>query len=414
MARRRFQKGSVFLNKTKTLWLGMYSEYVLDSHGVEKRVRKQVTLCPVKVGDQITRKREAQRMLQPYLDRVNSSIASPARERKSATFEAFAAIWERDYLSLMKRSTQSGFRSYLKRLKAAIGCKEMRQIDAGDIQRLISASAAEGLDPKTIRNLWGTIRLIWNAALAQKYVDALLPKPKLPRKPKKKARFFTLSDVAKIIASCQGEQRTFYWLAAETGLRSGELAGLKLFDIDGECLSVNRSVWHATEQHPKTDNGVRTVALSPQLVSLLWEQIARQKAKGHEFLFSSASGTPWDMNLFRKRKMRIRLTSLGIPLAGFHAFRHFNVSLLDALRIPLKVIQERAGHALTGSFTLDVYGDKPEWERNVEAARKAGAAIAEAIRKLEHETEEPLNFVSLTAIKEERFPMTGSETVETA
>lgn len=42
----------------------------------------------------------------------------------------------------------------------------MRQIDAGDVQRFISAATEEGLSPKTIRNLWGTIRLIWDAALA--------------------------------------------------------------------------------------------------------------------------------------------------------------------------------------------------------------------------------------------------------
>ena len=155
VARRRFQKGSVFLNKTKTLWLGMYAEYVLDSHGVERRKRNQVVLCPVKMGDKIMHKREAQRLLQPYLDRVNSSLAAPARERKSATFEGFAEMWERDYLSLSKPSTQSSTRSYLKRLKAAFGKKDMRQIEAGDIQRLISESMSE-LDPKTIRNMWGS------------------------------------------------------------------------------------------------------------------------------------------------------------------------------------------------------------------------------------------------------------------
>ncbi len=68
VARRRFQKGSVFLNKTKTQWLGMYAEYVLDAHGVEVRKRKQVVLCPVKIGDKVTGKREAQKLLQPYLD----------------------------------------------------------------------------------------------------------------------------------------------------------------------------------------------------------------------------------------------------------------------------------------------------------------------------------------------------------
>lgn len=120
----------------------------------------------------------------------------------------------------------------------------------------------------------------------------------------------------------------------------------------------------ATSKGRKPTTQPRGLALSPQLVSLLWEQIARQKARGHEFLFSSQSGAPWDMKVFRARKLRPLLTSLGITLAGFHAFRHFNVSLLDTLRIPLKVIQERAGHALTGSFNLDVWrqtgmGQKP-------------------------------------------------------
>lgn len=72
-----------------------------------------------------------------------------------------------------------------------------------------------GLDPETIRNHWGTVNLIWNAALAQKYVDVLLLKPKLPRRPKKKARYFTLDDVTRIIAASRGERRAFYWLAAK-------------------------------------------------------------------------------------------------------------------------------------------------------------------------------------------------------
>jgi integrase len=186
-----------------------------------------------------------------------------------------------------------------------------------------------------------------DVALAQKYLDALLPKPKLPRRPKKRAKFFTLANVARVIVASEGEDRVFYWLVAETGLRSGELAGLRLTDIDGERLTVNQSVWLGREQAPKTNNSIRSLALSPQLISLLWEQIARQRAKGHDFLFSSNSGRPKDMNVYRRRKMTALLKSLEIPQAGFHAFRHFNVAMLDALRVPLKTIQERIGHALT-------------------------------------------------------------------
>jgi hypothetical protein len=116
------------------------------------------------------------------------------------------------------------------------------------------------------------------------------------------------------------------------------------------------------------------------------------------------------MNVFRHRKMGKLLKSLAITQAKFHAFRHFNVSLLDALRVPLKAIQERAGHALTGSFTLDVYGHAPEWELNLEAARLAGAAIEAAVLKLEQQ--ESNHSVSLTAIKQEQLPVRNLEAVE--
>ena len=117
------------------------------------------------------------------------------------------------------------------------------------------------------------------------------------------------------------------------------------------------------------------------------------------------------MNVYRYRKMRLLLRKLGIPQAGLHAFRHFNVSLLDALNTPLKVIQERAGHALTGSFTLDVYGGKPEWIRNVEAAHKAGKSHRDSVKDVE-EAEKPERFVSLTAIQENSLSTANAQAIE--
>jgi len=51
----------------------------------------------------------------------------------------------------------------------------------------------------------------------------------------------------------------------------------------------------------------------------------------------------------------------GNPASGLSALRHFNIALMNALRVPRKAIQERIGYALTGSFTLDIYGGQPEW-----------------------------------------------------
>jgi hypothetical protein len=74
-----------------------------------------------------------------------------------------------------------------------------------------------------------------------------------------------------------------------------------------------------------------------------------------------------------------------------HAFRHFNASLLSSLRVSLKVIQERLGHASAGSLTLGVYTHS-EWKENLEAATLAGEQIQKAV-----------NSVSLTGVNEKRL-----------
>jgi hypothetical protein len=86
----------------------------------------------------------------------------------------------------------------------------------------------------------------------------MIPKPKLPRRIKKKARCLLLSDVATLIATSQGERRVFFWLAAETAIRSGELAGIKLTEIEGDRLTVSQTVWGG-EDHAHT--GVFTLGV---------------------------------------------------------------------------------------------------------------------------------------------------------
>lgn len=66
VARRRFQRGTVYLNKTKTLWIGAYSQYSLDAHGVERRKRVRIVLSPSRKDDGTpVRKNEAKSLLQP-------------------------------------------------------------------------------------------------------------------------------------------------------------------------------------------------------------------------------------------------------------------------------------------------------------------------------------------------------------
>src|SRR4029077_14925381 len=72
--RRRYQKGSVYLNAAKTMWIGSFMLYVLDANGFEKKQRQQIPLCPVRdaEGRNVTY-RQAKKLLQPKLDIANSS-----------------------------------------------------------------------------------------------------------------------------------------------------------------------------------------------------------------------------------------------------------------------------------------------------------------------------------------------------
>ncbi len=108
--------------------------------------------------------------------------------------------------------------------------------------------------------------------------------------------------------------------------------------------------------------------------------------------------SPLDMNVERTRRLHPALKALELPKAGYHAFRHFNVSLMDALRVPLKTIQERIGHSLTGSFTLDVYGHALDWKANEQAASALATELAKAVAKAQAENASLADSECLTAV----------------
>jgi integrase len=112
---------------------------------------------------------------------------------------------------------------------------------------------------------------------------------------------------------------------------------------------------------PKTPNALRTVAVSSSLSRELIVGALDRMDAGKEYLFDCR------VDRFRKNHLQPLLKQLGMQPAGFHAFRHFNASLMDRLRILFKTRQVRLGHASTGSLTLDVYSHAG-WEENVDAA----------------------------------------------
>jgi integrase len=99
----------------------------------------------------------------------------------------------------------------------------------------------------------------------------------LPKRHRVARRFFSVEEVQCILASAPEPYHTFYWLAVETGMRAGELCGLRVrdFELERGLVSVRQSVWRGKFQSPKSENAVRCFALSPRLVAHIADSLKR-------------------------------------------------------------------------------------------------------------------------------------------
>ena len=217
------------------------------------------------------------------------------------------------------------------------------------------------IEVKTTRNICITLQSMWATAKAWHYVAHNVMEGVVLPESKRRQRFFaSQQQIQLIIASAKEPYRTFYGLAAETGLRPGELCGLTVDDLDLErgLLQVQRSAWRGKLGDPKTDDSIRVVELSPRACEHLKTFLRSWRPNERRLLFATRNGTPWDQNLLLKRKFKPLLKALGILLPrgdGFYILRHGNATLMSSFGAPQKLRQETLGHADGSPVTESVY-----------------------------------------------------------
>ena len=205
---------------------------------------------------------------------------------------------------------------------------------------------------------------MWTSARSWGYVahdpfDGLV----LPKRGLVQTFAFSLEEIKRIVDSANEPCKTFYSILAETGIRGGEICGLRVADLDLEnaVIYVRQSVWRGQIQTVKSKKGNRRFPISPQLVEHIKVYQLTWRPNTMGLLFATKNGTPWDHSLIRKRKFHPLLRKLGIPQCGFHAFRHGNATLLDQIGAPMAVRQNRLGHAdaqTTMGYTHAVTADE--------------------------------------------------------
>jgi len=363
MARTRFQRGQLFLRgkKGNEKWVGRWREDVLvpvtsssvpgaisAGQPILRRIHRTVVLGTLQ---ELPTKKLAQRELEKHLDSINSVETRP---RMIATFGDFSARWIETVLPQHKPSSQNAEKAHMqKHIVPFFKDWKMGDITPALVQQFVSSIKAA---PKTVRNIYATFRSAWKTARLWGYVDKNACEGiVLPRLNPVERRAFTVEEMQKIIQAAEEPFKTFFWLASETGMRIGELCGIRWEDIDLSAgrLSVWQSVWNGEAQSPKSATAARSMALSAPLVQHLKSQV-QVRTDSVRLVFHTRAGRPWDPRYVLRDNLHRLCDSLGIPRGGMHAFRHGNATALIAGGADVKTVAARLGHS-DPSITLKVY-----------------------------------------------------------
>ena len=257
MARRRLQRGHLCLRgKKEKRWVAKWREDVILPDGSLHRVQRRTVIG---TREDYPTEKLAQRALDEQLKTVNSLTYKPT---PTATFSEFTARWDRDILMLLKPSTRSADRSRIRmHLLPELGKTSMKDLNAAQLQAMI-ARKCQQLSAKSVKNLIATLRIMWAQAETWGYVQhypfrgLVLPKRDLLNE-----RFLSLGEMKALIEAATEPFKTYCWILAETGLRSGEIGALPVRNVllEKGAIRISQSVWHGKIQTVKSLKGNREV-----------------------------------------------------------------------------------------------------------------------------------------------------------
>ena len=272
---------------------------------------------------------------------------------------------------------------------------EVRLVDLrpDHVQRLYSERSAAGVGASAVRQCHKVLHRALGQAvrwgLVVRNVAGLVEKP---AKPRAVVRALSGGEVQGLLLAARGERlEGLYYVAVVTGMRIGELLGLRWSDVDWERqgVSVSRQVSRVRGaglvfQPVKTAAGNRMVALGGDGLDVLraqrvrvevWREFVGERWVEGNLIFPNSKGTALE-----PRRVGLEFRAVceraGLGAVRFHDLRHTSASLMLQERVPARVVSERLGHSNVG-VTLDVYSHVIE-----EMQGEAAAAIESAVRPI--------------------------------
>lgn len=319
---------------------------------------------------------KTQKELMPKLHTaINEYRGIDISEKGNMTLGEWMDRWIEEYAKpTLRPSTIYGYRSFIKNhISPALGAKQIRFITRNDVQKFYNAlkktkrqkrvhGEEKLLSDSIVRRAHMLLHEIMDSAVQARLISknptngTTIPKCNYP--PKKILNEEQLNEFMDAIRN-EPMWYDFFYTEITTGLRLGEICGLKWIDLDETTgkLQVRRSVHKAPGGkleigETKTEKGTRSILLPPSTLHLLKE---RRKTAMTEWIFPSLL-TPEEPTSpsTAYHRLKVILAGAGLPDIRFHDLRHTFATHALTSGVDAKTLSGILGHT-NASFTLDIY-----------------------------------------------------------
>lgn len=294
-------------------------------------------------------------------------------------------VWLPAKVPTLKPSTLASYRQMIEAcIVPVIGDTQLSKVDGPTLNALYAHLLVNGrtgarngkgrrggLSPKTVRNVHGLLHRAFKDAVRWRKL-ALNPcdsadQPKFTR-PEMQA--WSSTELDAFVTASSGDRLGAAWrLLAMTGMRRGELCGLRWSDVnlDARRVRVAQTITMAGDAPqlgtPKTKAGARPIALDAGTVAALKAWKARQAEErllmgagwqgGHDLVVTEPDGSPVHPQVLTRRFGAI-VKAAKLPAIRLHDVRHSYATAALAAGVPVKVLSARLGHADIAT-TLRIY-----------------------------------------------------------
>lgn len=304
----------------------------------------------------------------------DGTFLNPRRSERpfSEVYEAWRSSWAGRLEPLTTDRYEQTWRAHL---EPQFGRRRTNAITHETIQRYVDRLRDEGKGPATVRKIHAVLSATFTEGIRLGVVQANPCRHvRLPGSPHLEMLFLSTGKVATLADAIQPHFRVLIYTAAYTGLRAGELGGLRREDVDllHGTLTVRQALKDINgrlEFGPTKTHAQRRITLPAFLRRLFEEHLSEASAGGSGLVFTGMRGAPLQHRVFYKRRFKPAVrAALPATKAGlrFHDLRH--TMTLDRCGHLLPGLDDSLADAL--DFAYESAGAPPS---NVTPLREAGA-----------------------------------------